>query len=75
MKGGVSAQDYIGFLCKLVRHYEMDTQNSKLVFFVDNATAHTADIVKEEIESKVSILYNAGYSPFLNPIEEFFSQV
>jgi transposase len=39
---------------------------------MDNAAIHKAKILKP-LFSKLNIFYSAPYSPFLNPIEEFFS--
>jgi transposase len=39
---------------------------------MDNAQIHKANILKETF-SKLNIFSNAPYSPFLNPIEEFFA--
>jgi transposase len=43
----------------------------KYVFFIDNASIHKASCLKEFF-SFIRPLYNAPYSPFLNPIEEVF---
>jgi len=73
-KGGIKAGDFIGFLCTLVTEYRMDVEPGELVIFVDNATSHKANAVKIKMNGKLTILYNAEYSPMLNPIEEFFSK-
>lgn len=39
---------------------------------MDNAKIHTAKNIKHLFGS-LNIFYGPGYSPFLNPIEEFFS--
>ena len=39
---------------------------------MDNAKIHKCNIIKP-LFSHLNIFYNAPYSPFLNPIEEFFS--
>ena len=74
VKDGVKAQDYLVFICNLLRHYNMDNNQLGLVIFVDNASAHTVNIVKEKMDLRLIFLYNASYSPMLNPIEEFFSK-
>jgi len=45
-----------------------------LIVFADNASVHHIKMVKENLDSKVTLLYNAAYSPMLNPMEEFFSK-
>lgn len=41
---------------------------------MDNAKIHKSKLCKP-LFSHLNIFYNAPYSPFLNPIEEFFSYV
>ena len=53
----------------------MRLEPGKVIIFIDNATSHTANLVKLKMHGKISILYNAQYSPMLNPIEEFFFQI
>ena len=38
---------------------------------MDNANIHKAKILKS-LYQHINIFYNAPYSPFMNPIEEFF---
>ena len=35
---------------------------------------HPSKFVQESLTGQVTFLFNAGYSPMLNPIEEFFSK-
>lgn len=39
---------------------------------MDNAKIHHANILKS-LFCKLNIFYGPAYSPFLNPIEEFFA--
>jgi transposase len=41
---------------------------------MDNAPIHRAKILKTMF-SYLNIMYGAAYSPFLNPIEEFFANI
>jgi len=50
----------------------MAVTSRHLVVFADNASVHHAKMVKTHLGSKVTLLFNAAYSPMLNPIEEFF---
>jgi transposase len=45
------------------------------VVFLDNATIHKSKIVKDNLDSKVLLLFNAPYTPVLNPAEEFFAYI
>jgi transposase len=41
---------------------------------MDNARIHhSKEFIKANFDGKIRILYNAPYSPDLNPIENFFS--
>lgn len=43
---------------------------------MDNAPIHTPSVVQAEIERRgYKVMYLPPYSPFLNPIEEFWSKV
>jgi transposase len=55
----------------------LDRNNMKGHYLVmDNAPIHTPFKVRELIESRgYRCLYLPSYSPFLNPIEEFWSKV
>ena len=50
----------------------MAVTSRHLVVFADNASVHHAKMVKTHLGSKVTLLFNAAYSPMLNPFEEFF---
>lgn len=74
IKGGVKGKDFLGFIVNLLRFYEMEKICTHIVIFLDNARMHHAKIVQESLKNKVTFLFNAAYSPMLNPIEEFFSK-
>jgi len=46
----------------------------KIVIFLDNASVHHSKFIQGTLANKVTFLFNAAYSPMLNPIEEFFSK-
>jgi transposase len=54
--------------------YEVD-KYPRLVLFLDNASVHHTKSVQNCLNSKVTLLFNAEYSPMLNPVEEFFSKL
>ncbi len=71
-KGSITSQDFGGFIMSLfLSNPKMLEQASKYILFMDNAPIHHAKILKPFL-SNFKILFNAPYSPFLNPIEEFF---
>ena len=41
---------------------------------MDNAPIHRSKLLND-IYKNIKVEFNAPYSPFLNPIEEFFSEV
>jgi len=47
--------------------------NKKVVFFWDGAPIHRSKMFLPYFSSKICILFNAPYSPDMNPIENFFS--
>ena len=40
---------------------------------MDNASIHKTNIMSKRILTTAKVIYNAPYSPELNPIEEVFS--
>jgi len=73
-KGGVKQGDFAGFFCTLFQEKNVGNRNTNLVIFIDGASTHHSKFVKSTFESKITFLFNAGYSPMLNPIGEFFSK-
>lgn len=45
---------------------------ARWIFYMDNAPIHRAKILRK-LFSYLNIMFGPGYSPFLNPIEEFFA--
>jgi len=74
LKGGMKKNDFISFICHLARVYKFKKSQKKIILFMDNAPVHRAGKVKSLLSSKITLMYNASYSPQLNPIEEFFSK-
>lgn len=74
-KGSVTAEDFGAFISSLLNRYSRILLNpSKYIFFMDNAPIHKAKVLKPFF-SNFCIMFNAPYSPFLNPIEEFFGNL
>lgn len=70
-KGGINAEKYLDFINEFI----LSKYKNKLLLF-DNARAHTATNVLDEIKnSKNDYLLNIPYTPQLNPIESYFSQL
>jgi len=52
------------------------TRHKHVVVLMDNATIHKHSSVKETIvQLKATLLLNAQYSPWLNPIEQLFRHI
>lgn len=75
IRGGVKKEDFVGFISELFLEYQFAEANTHLIIFLDNASVHHAKYVQTHVSKKVTFLFNAGYSPMLNPIEEFFSKL
>lgn len=74
IRGSMKSNDYMGFLYTLLKHYEFDKSSKELIIFADNARVHHAKVIKDEFKQKLTLLFNAPYSPMMNPIEDFFSK-
>ncbi len=71
-KGGMNAQDFGGFIASMLnKNQDLLKNRHKYIFFMDNAPIHRAKVLKPLFEN-FQVLFNAPYSPFLNPIEELF---
>jgi transposase len=71
---GKTARDFLGFLAQLVREY----QGHHCLLVLDNATYHTAAVVRrylDELESTFRVLWLPPYSPELNDIERIWKFV
>ena len=52
------------------------TAEKEVVLFMDNAIIHKHSQVLETARKfKVNVVFNAEYSPWLNPIEQLFSHI
>ena len=72
IKGSIKADDFGAFIASLLNNNPNILKNrSQYIFFMDNAPIHKAKSLQPFFQN-FNILFNAPYSPFLNPIEEFF---
>ena len=72
---GTRTEHYLAYLSNIMD--VLDRNEMKGHYLVmDNAPIHTPSAVRDSIESRgYKCLYLPPYSPFLNPIEEFWSKV
>ena len=78
IEGAYDATLFEEVLYKMLLHVRTDQQscNKPVVLFMDNAKFHHHSRVLETCRSlKVHVLFNAEYSPWLNPIELLFGHV
>jgi len=51
-------------------------QSKTIIIFMDNAVMHKHSNVLETCRKfKVNVLFNAQYSPWLNPVEQLFGRL
>lgn len=76
LEGGVDSVVFENFLYQTITalQNDADTAEKAIVILLDNATIHKHSLIKETARQlNVTLLYNAEYSPWLNPIEQLFS--
>ena len=78
----MKAQDFLSFLKRLIQKIEEKNkflgpfQKPSYVLFLDNAPTHTDKGVLEFLKNQeIEVLFAVPFSPELNPIELFFSEV
>ena len=74
-KVGTSTEHFLAYLTNVMN--TLDKNNIKGQYIVmDNASIHKPKVIKALIEERGhKCIYLPPYSPFLNPIEEFWSKV
>ena len=73
-EGGTRKEDFLGFLCTVINQCCQPGHLKEILVFLDNSTAHKANHVRDHLGQKVTFIWNASYTPMLNPIEEFFAK-
>ena len=75
IEGGVDAVLFENFIYQMLLNVvnNEDFANKDIILFMDNATIHRHSRVLETCKKfKVNVIFNAQYSPWLNPIEHLF---
>ena len=78
IEGAHDATLFEDLLFKMLSHIRSDEQmmNKSVVLLMDNASFHHHSQVLSVCQKmKVNVLFNAQYSPWLNPIEQLFNTV
>ena len=71
IKGSANAVDFKEFIIEIIKKIR-----GKKYLLMDNARIHHSKIVKEYMyKTKNEIIFNAPYSPEMNPIEHLFSKI
>ena len=66
------------FLYRTLNKLQQNAQsvNKSIVVLMDNATIHEhLTVIQTVRRMKVSVLMNAQYSPWLNPVEQLFNYI
>ena len=72
---GTNSHDFLAFLHLVMDRLE-EQGRTGCYLVIDNAPIHVARWIKDEVEKRGHhIIMLPRYSPFLNPIEEFFSKI
>lgn len=75
VRGGVKAADFFIFIKELIGSDRIRFARMKTILFMDNAKIHVSKDYMQKFEKFYNVLYNAPYSPQLNPIEFAFSKL
>lgn len=76
LEGGVSSVVFENFIYHTLRHLRTsrETADKDIVLFMDNAVIHKHSIVLQTAQKfKANVVFNAEYSPWLNPVEQLFN--
>jgi hypothetical protein len=72
-KGHPKTDDFGFFMSNLINNVECIKNNlNNTIFYMDNNPIHHAEKLKPFFDC-INVFYAAPFSPFCNPIEEFFS--
>jgi transposase len=78
IEGNVSGVLFENFIYQVLAHLRgsPDTCEREIVIFMDNARIHKHPLVLETAARfNAHILFNSEYSPWLNPVEQWFGKV
>lgn len=78
VEGGIDISVFENFINEIMLYIRKDPvlQRRPVVMFMDNAKIHCHASVLDSILSRKGILlFNAQYSPSLNPVEQFFAYI
>ena len=78
MEGGVDASIFENFIFTLIRQIKTQSEekDKDVIIFMDNARIHKHQLVLQTIKDwKVHVLFNAQYSPWINPVEQLFGAI
>jgi len=78
VEGGIDSVIFENFLYYTLKKIRNDplTRDKQVVILLDNATIHKVSSVYETARKmNASIIMNAEYSPFLNPIEQLWRRI
>ncbi len=75
IKGGVKGPEFISFMFDLCDSVRTRVRTKKVIFFMDNASIHRSKAFMQKFTKFYNVLYNAPYTPQLNPIEFSFSKL
>lgn len=78
IEGAYDATLFEEVMHKMLSHIRSDplTRDKTVIVFMDNAIFHHHSAVLQLCQQyKVNVLFNAAYSPWLNPIEMLFAKV
>jgi transposase len=72
---GTTSNDFLEFIEQVLTTIDAAGMNYKYLV-LDNASIHKANLVRDWVEQRgYQLLFLPPYSPFLNPIEEFWSKL
>jgi transposase len=78
IEGGIDSSIFENFIYEVMLHLRQDPALCRrpIILFMDNARIHCHPMVIESVLLRKGILlFNAQYSPSLNPVEQFFAYI
>ena len=75
IEGSVDSVLFENFVYQMLLSVRKDrtTADKEVVLFLDNAVIHRhSSILETARKFKVNVMFNAEYSPWLNPVEQMF---